>query len=198
MSRTGQVESAESVVIRPSRIGMGLFAARDFLPLETIIKIAGRIVDWRVLRERGGTFADNCLRFGPETYLDPGDLHGRFLNHSCEPNAGVRKAKSQLFLFAVAAIRDGDEIVVDYSTTIGDDDIWTMRCRCGRPTCRSRIRRFGTLPRALKDRYLRDGLVPGYIIDTLSERPNRIELAGRATYRRAPRGTPRSPVVRRK
>ena len=33
--------------------------------------------------------------------------------------------------FAVKGIRAGTEILIDYSTTIGDDDIWTMRYRCG-------------------------------------------------------------------
>lgn len=155
------------VVVRPTRIGSGLVAAKAYRPNQTIIKIVGRIVDARVLWKRGGTFADNCYRFGPETYLDPGDDSSRYVNHSCVPNAGVRKVNNQLFLFAAKPIRAGKEIVFDYSTILGDDDIWTMRCKCGHRTCRKTIRRFGTLPAALKDRYLETGLVPKYIIRTL-------------------------------
>jgi hypothetical protein len=155
------------IVVGPVRNGRGLLAATTFRPNQTIIKIAGRIVDAEILWERGGTFADNCFRFGPETYLDPGDAPGRFLNHSCDPNAGVRKTNHQLFLFAAQAIRAGEEIVIDYSTILGDDDIWTMRCDCGRTVCRRRIKRFGSLPTDLRHRYLRRGLVPGYIIRTL-------------------------------
>jgi hypothetical protein len=140
-----------------------LFAAHAYRPNQTIIKIAGRVVDAAILWDRGGTFADNCFRFGPETYLDPGDAFGRYLNHSCEPNAGIRKINNQLFLFAARAIGAGREIVIDYSTILADDDIWTMRCNCGRRSCRKRIRRFGSLPQELKRRYLRDGLVPKYI-----------------------------------
>ena len=146
---------------------MGLFAAKAFRLNETIIKIVGRVVDADILWERRGVFADNCFRFGPETYLDPGDEHGRYVNHCCEPNAGVRKANNQLFLFAAKPIASGREIVIDYSTILGDDDVWTMRCNCGRTTCRGRIRRFGALPTALKRRYLDDGLVPQYIVNTL-------------------------------
>ena len=108
------------------------------------MKIAGRVVHHRVLWERrGSTFAANCFRYGPQTYLDPGDYPGRYLNHSCEPNAAIRKVNNRIFLVAAEPIDPGDEIVFDYSTTIGDDDVWTMRCNCGESTCRGRIKRFG-------------------------------------------------------
>ena len=121
----------------------------------------------RVLWRRGGSFAANCIRFGPNTYLDPRTDVGRYLNHSCEPNAGIRKWRNQLFLFAATRVRKGTEIVVDYSTTIGDDDIWTMRCNCGRTRCRTIVRRFGSMPTELQRKYIQAGLVPEYIIRTL-------------------------------
>jgi hypothetical protein len=160
------------VTVAPARNGLGLFAARAFKPKQTILKIAGRVVHHRVLWKRpGSTFAANCFRYGPQTYLDPGDHPARYLNHSCEPNAAIRKVNNQIFLVAVTPLNRGDEVVFDYSTTIGDDDIWTMRCNCGESTCRSRIKRFGSLPRALKERYLAGGLVPRYIIATLNSPP---------------------------
>jgi hypothetical protein len=158
------------VVVRRARNGLGLFTTRAFRPGETIIRIAGRIVPPDLLWARGGTFMDNCIRFGPETYLDPGDSPGRYVNHSCEPNAGIRKHNNQLFLFAAVRLRPRVEITFDYSTTIGDDDIWTMRCNCGRSTCRKRVRRFGSLPAELQQKYRSRGLVPGYIVRTLWER----------------------------
>ena len=157
----------DAVFVGPARLGRGLFAGRTFAPGETIIRITGRVLDHRVLWNRGGRFAANCLRFGPETYLDPGDSPGRFVNHSCEPNAGIGKANNRLFLFAARRIRARQEILIDYSTTIGDDDIWTMRCRCGARACRRVVKRFGSLPLDTQRGYLRGGLVPGYIVRTL-------------------------------
>src|ERR1043165_3460892 len=153
---------ANRVAVQCTRNGVGLFAARRFRRGETIMKIAGRIVSADEVWERGGTFADNCYRFGPETYLDPGDHPSAFVNHSCRPNAAVGKAKHRLFLFAATAIAPGNEILIDYSTILGDDDIWTMRCNCGSRSCRKIIKRFGTLPAAVKARYLSAGLVPKY------------------------------------
>jgi len=166
-SSSSLVRSLTSLIVAPVRNGLGLRAAVGFRPNRTIIKIVGRVVDAGILWDRGGTFADNCFRFGPETYLDPGNEAGRYLNHSCEPNAGIRKNRNQLFLFAARAISRGDEIAIDYSTILGDDDIWTMTCQCGGRSCRGTIRRFGTLPLDLKRDYVRRGLVPKYILATL-------------------------------
>jgi SET domain len=155
------------LVVGPTRNGRGIFAARTFARDEIIDKIEGRIMHHRVLWRRGGTFAANCIRFGPNTYLDPRNDAGRYLNHSCEPNAAIRKSNNQLFLFAAQRIGRASEIVIDYSTTIGDDDIWTMRCNCRSNHCRGVVRRFGSLPSALQRAYVLRGLVPKYILDTL-------------------------------
>ena len=151
----------------PARIGVGLHATRAFARGDDITRIAGRIHHWRVLLRRGGAFLNNCFRFGPETYLDPGDGPGRYLNHSCDPNAGIRKQSGRLLLFAARRIRRGEEIVIDYSTITGDDDAWRMYCHCGSRKCRRWVGRFGLLPTALRASYLRRGLVPSHILPTL-------------------------------
>ncbi|HEX4682089.1 MAG TPA: SET domain-containing protein [Gemmatimonadaceae bacterium] len=155
------------VEARRSRIGMGLFATRDIAPADTILRLEGQVLHWRAVLRRRGPSKDNCYRFGPETYLDPGDHVGRYANHSCVPNAGVRKKRGTLYLFADRAIRAGAEICFDYSTLTGDDDVWTLRCRCDRRRCRGVIGNFGALPSSLRRRYLRRGLVPDYIVATL-------------------------------
>src|SRR5581483_2747085 len=143
------------VVVAPARNGRGLFAVRAFEPGETILRIDGRVVHHTVLwRRRGSTFSANCIRFGPHTYLDPGSSPGRYVNHSCRPNAGIRKANNRLYLVAAKRSRANTEITFDYSTTIGDDDIWTMRCNCGERGCRRRIRNIGTLAPRVRRRYL--------------------------------------------
>jgi hypothetical protein len=155
------------VSAREARNGMGLFASSAYEPGETIVRITGRVWNWEVLWKRGGSFAANCFRFGPETYLDPGTGPGRYLNHSCDPNAGIQKRNGRLYLFAAHSIAEGEEITIDYSTTIGDDDRWRMFCRCGTKRCRRWIGRFGLLPQPLRQAYLKSGLVPSHIIPTL-------------------------------
>lgn len=157
------------VAVKRARNGVGLFASKRYETTETILHVEGTVVRHEILWKRGGQFADNCFRFGPETYLDPGDGLGRYVNHSCAPNAGIRKKNNRLYLFAANAIAAGREITIDYSTILGDDDIWTMRCNCGVAACRGRVRRFGTLPLRVRKQYLEDGLVPRFIVDTLDD-----------------------------
>jgi SET domain len=166
-------DPATRVRVAPARIGSGLFARRSFAEMEPIIRITGRVVRYELLWQRGGKFLDNCIRFGPETYLDPGDGVGRYVNHSCEPNTAIHKSRNRLFLVAARSIARGEELSFDYSTTIGDDDIWTMRCACDEAACRKRIKRFGSLPADLQHRYRAQGLVPNYILATLGWIPTR-------------------------
>ncbi|HVX41370.1 MAG TPA: SET domain-containing protein-lysine N-methyltransferase [Gemmatimonadaceae bacterium] len=158
----------DNVAVRRARNGHGLFAARAYRAGQTILRIRGRVVHWKLLWKIGGEFQANCYRFGPETYLDPGDGAGRWVNHSCAPNTAIRKRRNQLFLVAAAPIRSGAELTFDYSTTIGDDDVWTMRCNCGRRSCRKRVRNFGALPARVREDYLARGMVPGFILATLA------------------------------
>ncbi len=160
-----------SVVVKKARNGRGLFAARAYRRGQTIMHVAGRVVSADLLWDRGGTFADNCYRYGPETYLDPGDSPARFVNHSCEPNVAVHKRRHRLYLVAATPIAPGDELLFDYSTTLGDDDIWTMRCNCGRRTCRKRIKRVGALPDAVFEDYVARGMIPKFILKTVGKVP---------------------------
>jgi len=155
------------VYVGAARTGKGLFAARAFRRSETIVPITGRVYHWSVLIRRGGSFMDNCFRLGEDTYLDPQNGHGRWLNHSCDPNAAIRFEDNKLFLVAAKRIRTDEEVVIDYSTILGDDDAWRMYCHCGSRKCRRWISRFGLLPAALKKSYLRRGLVADNILPTL-------------------------------
>src|SRR5262245_24927974 len=119
--------TSTGVFVGQTRIGRGVFAAKSYRRGDTVFAIGGRVVNYERLWEREGSrFADNCIRFGPETYLDPGDGPAGFLNHSCAPNAAIAKEANRLFVVAAHRIARGDEVLFDYSTTIGDDDVWRM------------------------------------------------------------------------
>jgi len=184
------------VTVRDARIGLGIFASRRFSQGRTIGRIGGRVHHWRVLWKRGGSFLANCFRFGDDTYLAPGKGLGRYLNHSCRPNAAIRKRANTLVLFAARDIRAGDEIVIDYSTITGDDDIYRMRCHCGGPHCRQWIGRFGLLPLPLQLNYARRGLLPEFMLGALEQEPRLRRViqtnAARARGRRRNRFPPKA------
>ena len=56
------------------------------------------------------------------------------MNHSCEPNAGI---KGQIAVVARRVIRRGEEVCFDYDTT--EISAVPFLCQCGTPSCRRRI-----------------------------------------------------------
>lgn len=58
-----------------------------------------------------------------------------FVNHSCEPNAGL---SSSISLVALRPIAPGEEVCYDYATSDGSayDE---FECACGTPSCRRRV-----------------------------------------------------------
>jgi uncharacterized protein len=63
-------------------------------------------------------------------------------NHSCDPNAGFQDGEA--VLYALRDIEPGEEIVWDYSTSIGWPG-WTLECRCGSARCRRVVRSWEEL-----------------------------------------------------
>ena len=157
------------IVVARVRNGRGIVAAQDRGRDERITVLRGAVISaarvlglWR----RNPRRAANCIRCGRDAYLDPAGEWGEFANHSCRPNAVIRVERGVLVLRAVRAIRAGDEVTHDYSTCLGADDVWTMRCNCGERCCRGRVERFDRLPTSLRRRYARLGAIPSFILET--------------------------------
>ncbi|MET0406330.1 MAG: SET domain-containing protein-lysine N-methyltransferase [Cystobacter sp.] len=145
-----------NVYVTECRLGRGLFAAAGFERGEVILTFTGRV---RGLKEiLGRTDSFNLLQVSRDGYLDL-ESPGLFVNHSCEPNAGVCNNTT---LIALRDIRAGEEIQYDYSTTM-DEDLETMACGCGSRKCRGVVRDFRHLPMELKRNYLMLGLVQDFI-----------------------------------
>jgi len=104
-----------------------------------------------------GAAAANALQVGIDRYLYL-DEPGRFINHSCSPNAAVI---ADTRLVAIRNIAPDEEIRFDYSTTISDG--WTMPCLCGSADCRGLIVAFQLLPEPLRRRYALLGQVQRFI-----------------------------------
>jgi SET domain-containing protein len=134
--------------------------------------ICGRVVSartvwrWWVVTPRR---AANCFRLAGDRYLDPGDRLGEFANHGCQPNVRVVSRGDRLAFEAIRAIRAGDEVLHDYATLLGADDVWTMRCRCGWGGCRGRVERFDRLPTQVLKDYQALRAIPRYILRTTRE-----------------------------
>ncbi|MSR58928.1 MAG: SET domain-containing protein [Planctomycetaceae bacterium] len=141
-------------------VGRGLFAAEPLPAGVEILRLTGSLLSLNDVRSRGAQAA-NALQIGVDRYLNL-EEPGRLVNHSCEPNAGV---KDDTQLVALREIAAGEEIRFDYSTTISDG--WTMPCRCGASGCRGLVVAFQLLPTALRQRYAVLGLVQRFILEAV-------------------------------
>ncbi len=161
----------EAAPLRIERVrnGRGLVANRSFAAGAPITPLDGRVMTSRTVWNwwtRDPRRAANCIRFDADRYLDPSGEWGEFANHGCWPNAAIMRERGRLVLRALLAIRAGEEVLHDYSTLLGADDVWSMRCNCGAPQCRGRVLRFDQLPGATLRRYRRMGAIPGFILRT--------------------------------
>lgn len=57
-----------------------------------------------------------------------------YVNHSCEPNCGLR---GEITFVAMCDITAGEELTCDYACI--DNEDYSFECRCGAPTCRTVI-----------------------------------------------------------
>lgn len=151
--------SEEAVWVGECHLGRGLFAGRNFCAGELLFRFSGPLITLTEAMSKGEAEA-NALQIGATTYIDL-EAPSVFVNHSCQPNAGVHNGISA---YALREIRKGEEICYDYSTTMSERR-WTMFCRCGTPQCRGVIGDFHDLPLGLQRHYLNLGMVQPFIVE---------------------------------
>ena len=140
-------------------VDRGLFSRELIAAGTEILRLTGPILTLKEVRAKGPAAAANALQIGIDRYLDL-DEPGRFINHSCAPNAAVIRDTT---LVAIRAIAAGEEIRFDYSTTISDG--WSMACRCGAENCRGLIVAFQLLPENIRRRYAVLGQVQRFMLE---------------------------------
>ena len=156
--------SGPSVVVGASAIGRGVFAAQYFQPGQPILTFGGPVLTTPEMLALGPDRA-YALQVGPGEFLDL-TPPGRYLNHSCDPSAGLLDDR---VLIALRPIVPGEEIRFDYSTAMREDH-WTMECRCGEYLCRRVVLDFHHLPPITQNRYLQLGIVQRFIVNEVRRR----------------------------
>jgi hypothetical protein len=154
----------EYLIVKRARNGKGIFTTRTVKKNAVLFELKGKVVPYMRLWEEGGAYQDNAFRYGPETYLSPAGYLGDFLNHSCEPSAKMEKVNRRLYVRAIQPIKSGQEVTIDYATTLATDDIWRMHCNCGSKQCRKIIRNYTYLPVLVLENYKKRALIPAHIL----------------------------------
>ena len=117
--------------------GKAVFAREVIEPGELIGVWSGRIVTAEELDELPVDIRRHTVQVEEGLYLaslSP-DEAPDFINHSCEPNAGL---DGQVAIVALARILPGEEVTIDYAMCDGSpyDE---FDCECGSPLCRGHV-----------------------------------------------------------
>jgi len=117
--------------------GKAVYVREPIEPGELIAVWSGRVISTEELDELPEEIRRHTVQVEERLYLasltpdEPPD----FINHSCEPNAGL---EGQLAIVALQRIHPGEEVTIDYAMCDGTayDE---FECACGSPICRGRV-----------------------------------------------------------
>lgn len=156
--------NGDSIYLRETEKGKAVFAKRGFIPGELIFKFEGAIFTREEYINLCNPENNHFVQIGEGIFLGPSGKADDLINHSCDPNCGMKITGEEAFLFAIKTIEEDEELTFDYSTTM-DENHWEMECFCGKENCRKRVRDFRHLPEEIQRRYISLGIVPSYIAD---------------------------------
>jgi hypothetical protein len=124
--------------VRESKIhGYGLFAVADIAKDEIVAIKGGRIIDRKTLREKiTSALGPVEIQIDDDLFIAPlaeeeRELSMLYLNHSCDPNVGMR---GEITFVAMRDIFEGEELTHDWAMT--DDDHYSVECNCDAANCR--------------------------------------------------------------
>ncbi len=163
--------------IGKTHLGKSVFAARPFKKGDVITQFTGRVVHKSKLPKSYKGVNDRYVQVTPDSFMGPSGEIDDLINHSCEPNAGLKFKKSDILLVALKRIKIGEEITWDYSTTLFED-AWKLKCDCRKRSCRGIIGDFALLDKNLQKKYQRLDIIPQYLHEYMNSAERKIYTKG--------------------
>jgi uncharacterized protein len=120
----------------PEKGFKGLFATEKISAGELLTLYMGDLIDRAILDTLPSADQVHILQIEEDLYIKPiREEEAHYVNHSCEPNAGMA---GQISVIALRDIEAGEEICFDYAMCDGSPyDEFT--CLCGSAQCRKTI-----------------------------------------------------------
>ncbi len=141
---------------------MTVFANRHFGKGEAVVEFTGELLTFEEIRK--GSFLDrHCVQVGENSYFGSSAGLDDIINHSCNPNIGLKQEGNRIISFAIRDIKKEEELAWDYASW-SEEKGWEMDCFCGDAKCRRKIKSFSCLPENIRKKYLKLGIVPEYIL----------------------------------
>ncbi len=142
--------------------GKGVIAQKSFPTGALLVPFTGpRFHQSEIVGDKQGE-RDRLMQIDKDQYLGPSGGLDDLINHSCDPNAGLKFLDDTIQLVALRDIQPGEEISWDYSTTLRDSNFY-LNCTCNAPTCRGVISNFSFLEPSLQQRYRNLDVIAPYL-----------------------------------
>ena len=113
--------------------GLGLFATRAFRRGARVIEYTGERITPAEANRRGGRY---LFEVNSRWCIDGKERKNlaRYLNHACRPNCEARVVRGRVFIYALRAIKEGEELTYHYGREYWNEYIKPRGCRCS--SCR--------------------------------------------------------------
>lgn len=151
----GEESAIAKLKVGRSRVhGRGVYANAPFRKGARIIEYTGRHVPWSEAQKRQPR--DSVHPYHTFLFsLDDGDVidagvggnEARWINHSCDPNCEAAEKQNRVFIYALRALRSGEELFYDYKLEPAERRTKRLekefKCFCGTVKCRGTMLRPG-------------------------------------------------------
>lgn len=125
--------------------GKGVFAGKSFKKGEIVL--VGKIE--KELSENHS----HASQIGLTRFILHNEVY-RLVNHSCDPNCGIKVNATEAHNFvARRPISKGEEITFDYAMENYTIDHFPLSCQCGSEQCREKITGWKDIPESRKEEY---------------------------------------------
>jgi SET domain-containing protein len=162
--------SSPKVEARESSIaGKGVFAIEDILKGELVFDFSegtGKYISGSEMDKLFDEGMDYAIQVDDDLFFAATNSEemeiGDYLNHSCDPNLGI---KDSLKLIALKDVKIGEEVAFDYAMTESSD--FEIKCLCGKSNCRRKITGEDWKRKDLQEKY--KGYFSDYIAKKISD-----------------------------
>lgn len=147
-----------NVNVKRIEYGNGVFAGREFRRGDRVLEVSGTLTHKRSIY---------TIQIGRDLHVEPA-APAKYLNHSCDPNLGVKMNANGLpDFYALRPILPGEHLTFDYAMTEYaltemEQQRERLVCACGAPTCRGHLGSYQELPAEVKQRYA--GFIADYLL----------------------------------
>lgn len=121
-----------------SRTGLGLFATKPIKKRSRLAEYKGPLLDVKAAEKAENSGNRYLFEVNTRWTIDGKGRNNiaRYFNHSCNPNADSTIRGKRVFIYALRAIKPGEELTYNYGSDYLKNVIGKSNCQCTR--CRKR------------------------------------------------------------